>query len=304
MPATLVVARGPSFFLLGPGRAPPVEYPADAPGLPRALAPSDGSLVPPALRTALAAASAAEGLAAFPADLARRLAEQLGTDVRSASAAEWRSSLARLPPWDPAARREYALALARATVDRAFRSPEEVLVSLAREEERFERAVLREDRAFEAFVSPSSTALALQAREWGALRDRLHEHHRHLLDRLETSARSVVPNLAAVVGPRVSARLVAAAGGVAALARVSGSRLQLLGARRRPSPERGPRYGLLYRAECLATVPEERRAAFARSVAALAVIAARADATTRTDLSAVLLERRDRRAERLRRARR
>ena len=131
--------------------------------------------------------------------------------------------------------------------------------------------------------------------EWGRFRADLDRHHDALIARLERAAERAVPNLSAVVGPRVAARLVAAAGGIAPLGRMSASRLQLLGARhragrkpwteiRRPGPH-GPR----------PRVPPAARGAFARSVAALAAIAARADATTRASLIAILTARKERR---------
>jgi RNA processing factor Prp31 len=56
-------------------------------------------------------------------------------------------------------------------------------------------------------------------------------------------------------------------------------------------------------ADRMSDVPDDRRGAYARSLAALAVIAARADAYTHADLTPSLLARRDRRVETLRRRR-
>ncbi|MGA8711381.1 MAG: C/D box methylation guide ribonucleoprotein complex aNOP56 subunit, partial [Thermoplasmata archaeon] len=78
----------------------------------------------------------------------------------------------------------------------------------------------------------------------------------------------------------------------------------LLGSRRRPSPERGPRFGIIFRADRLGDVPIGRRGAYARSLAALAAIAIRADAHTHRNISVDLVARRDRRIESLRRRRR
>ncbi|MGI0133010.1 MAG: hypothetical protein ACREDK_07995 [Thermoplasmata archaeon] len=202
-----------------------------------------------------------------------------------------------LPPL--AEERAVAIALAHAELDAALRSPEESLISLAREEERVERAARREEGAADQFLVAPDSPIEGYVAEWSEFRDRVHEHHARLLSRLEQMAGEVVPNLAAVVGPRVAARLVAYAPGLFVLARMSASRLQLLGARRRPSTSRGPRYGLLYRAARMADVPPDRGGAYARSLAALAVIAVRADALTHTDLAHVLVARRDRRIERL-----
>ncbi|MGC2360391.1 MAG: hypothetical protein WA691_08845, partial [Thermoplasmata archaeon] len=88
-------------------------------------------------------------------------------------------------------------------------------------------------------------------------------------------------------------------GGVAALARMRAGRIQLLGTRRRPSPDRGPRYGILYRAYGMSDVPPGRRGAYARSLGAMAAIAVRADASTRATISNGLVARRDRRIAQL-----
>jgi len=292
--ATLVVARGSSVFLLdGDGR--PSEFRATG---------SEPNGPPPALLAALRAAAPGTPVVAGGPGLRDGLARALGREVRLAGPAAWRLALAALPPAEPAAEREGFLRRARAALDAALRSPEEVLVSLAREEERLSRAVGRESRAAEAFVAVAGTPLEGYAREWRRSREQLEQHHAELVHRLEAEARRTLPNLSAVLGPTVAARLAAAAGGPAALARISASRLQLLGSRRRPSPERGPRFGVLYLTEGADDVPEERRAAYARSVAALAAIAARADVLTHRDLSAALLRRREARRSQLRRRRR
>lgn len=293
MAATLVVARGPWVFLVGPSPEPPRAFRARAaaggPARPAADAVTELEPSLPTPRSALRYVG--WGTEATR----RRLSQWLGTEVRAGETSAWKGAVARLRPWEPLERRRYLLALARARLLATLRSPEEVLVSLAREEARVERAVEREARAAESFVAPTGTVLAEYARLWASVRDRLGAHLEQLRAELEHSARAVVPNLSAVVGPRVAARLVAAAGGVGVLARVSSSRLQLLGSRRRPSPERGPRYGLIYRAPLLDEVPPSRRAAFARSLASAAVVAARADATTGADVSPVLLPRLERR---------
>jgi hypothetical protein len=296
--ATLVVARGPSVFVFAPDGGAPREIRArGGEGRPaRALGPE--------IARALRDAAGPGPVVVVPVRATEGVAAALGRAVSAATPTEARQAQRRLPPWPAEERRRFLLELARSSLDEQFRSPEEVVISLAREEARFERAVDREDRAAEAFVGPTATPLELQAREWSGLRERLREHHHRLRSRLEQAAVAFAPNLSSVLGPRVAGRLIAAAGGLSTLARISSSRLQLLGARRRPSPDRGPRFGLIYTCESLATVPEDRRAAFARSLAALASIAARADATTRTDLSQLLIARRERRAGDLRRGRR
>ncbi len=303
MAATRLVARGPSIFLFR-ADADPREFrgsPAGADPPPRPGVDPDPAHLPPVLIESVNGTAGAGPVEVLGPALRAAVAARLRVQPLPLEPRAWQQAFAHLPPFEPRAERDYLLARARADLAEAFRSPEEVLVSLAREEERFERSVGREARAGEAFVAVPGTPLDDYARAWAEVRSRLSEHHRDLRDRLEGEARRSVPNLAAVVGPRVAARLVAAAGGIAPLARMSASRLQLLGSRRRPSPERGPRYGAVYLAEGMDEVPPDRRAAYARSVAALAAIAVRADAVTHADLAAELVRRRRARIARLRR---
>ena len=297
MGAALVVARDDGLYLVRDD-TPPRRFGEGA-----GASAGDGAL-PVELVTSLEALGPAAEVRALGAGLDRALARRLGRPIRSGDARDWHAALRALPRANPASERARLLARARADLEAELRSPSEILVSLAREEERFERAVGREQRAAETFVAVEGTVLAEHAAAWTRTRELLVAQHRELVRRLEAEAWRTVPNLSAIVGPKVAARLIAAAGGLAPLARISSARLQLLGSRRRPNPERGPRYGVLYRAEGAETLPLDRRGAFARSVAALAAIAARADAFTHADLSAGLRRRRDARAEQLRRRRR
>lgn len=305
MRATLVVAREGSVFLIPPS-SPAREFPLAGGRGPADGRPGGGGRreLPPAFLNELSGLEPGTPLVVCGRALGERLAEQLTRPIRFASPEDWRRALTGLPRPEPTAEREGFLARARADLEAALRSPEEVLVSLAREEERLERSVGRETRAAEAFVAVPGTVLAEYARSWKRERELLTEHHRELVRLLEIEARRVLPNLSALVGARTAARLAAEAGGITPLARMSSSRLQLLGSRRRPDPERGPRFGVIYLADGLDQVPADRRGAFARSEAALAAIAVRADVLTRRDVAAELLRRRDARRDQLRRRRR
>jgi len=304
---TVVVAEGPRLDVvdLSTG-APPEAFLLDRDPIRAAerridLRPAD---LPPGLIETLVRLPPTARVAAGDAALARALTVRSGRSIPRASLEELRAARAivwRVPPREE---RPFALALARISLERALRSPEEVLISLAREEERLERALGREERAAAAFLPVPGTPLAEYRTAWESARATLRHHHAGLELMLEQSARSLVPNLSGVLGEKVAARLVAAAGGLPPLGRMSAARLQLLGARRRPSPERGPRFGIIYRAVRMEEVPVARRGAYARSLAALGVIAARADATTGRPLAAELVARRDRRVEALRRRKR
>jgi hypothetical protein len=253
--------------------------------------------LPAALRAALATNPPAACLdGALSSALART-----GLPLAPLSMVEMRAARESAPVTPRDEDRRLALAVARLALDAALQSPEETLISLAREEERVERALRREAGAAEQFLVGSRSPLAGYVQDWTKFRSRFDEHHSKLLDQLESAAREVVPNLSSVVGARVAARLVAHAPGLATLSRMSASRLQLLGSRRRPSTSRGPRFGLIYRAERMGDVPPDRAGAYARSLAALAAIAARADGSTRQAIGPELAARRDRRVERLKR---
>ena len=180
-----------------------------------------------------------------------------------------------------------------------MRAPEAALSALAREEERVRRVLRRETNAADSWVSEGTPVLSEYARVSSGTREQLVRHLRELTTALEAQARKVAPNLSAVVGPVVAAHLVAAAGGLEALSRMDASRIQLLGARRRFGPGRTPRFGILYHTEGMSRVPPDRAGALARSAAALAAIAARADATSGRSISVELVRRRDRRIAQL-----
>lgn len=307
MRPTLVVGSGPDLFLIAPDSPRPTgPFPLDTdPQQAAARYESMGrSDVPARLLTALAALPPDIRLVSSPASLALAVSERVGRAVGSPTLEELKQGRATLPAPEPTTERRFFLALGKLRVERGLRAPEEVLITLAREEERVERAVGREARAADSFVSVPDSPLDRHQVAWDRARGALDDLEDVLRRTLESEARRLVPNLAAVVGPRVAARLVAAAGGVSPLARMTAARIQLLGSRRRPSPERGPRFGILYRADRLSDVPVGRRAAYARSLAALAAIAVRADAYTHANISTELVARRDRRIEALRRRRR
>jgi len=231
----------------------------------------------------------------------RRAVERLGRRARLAGSETIRRARATIPVPTDARERRFLIDLARARLEEALRDPDEVLIALAREEERVERALGRERNAALEFGRGGDPNVAAYAGRWARFRDLFEQHHRELSAELERAAQRVLPNLTQVVGFRAAARLLAQAGSRAALGRMRSARLQLLGSKRRPSPERGPKYGILYRGERMEDVPPARRGAYARSLAALAVIAARADVHTGRPVAPELKRRRDRRVESLRR---
>ncbi|MFZ3355575.1 MAG: hypothetical protein WA549_02310 [Thermoplasmata archaeon] len=295
MPAAVLIRGGDRLYLVSGARKPGEGVRLRPEEL------SDGSTVriPPALVDEMGGDSQVTAADSLLEDALRRV----GISASLAPLEVVRTVRERLPVPEREAERRFLLALAHQGVESALSSPEEVLISLAREEERVERAVRREENAAHQFSAVANVSLREYESEWSRFRVAFTEHHRSLEAQMDAKARLVLPNLTAVVGARVAARLVAHAGGVAALATMSASRLQLLGARRRPIGGRGPRFGVLFRANRMPDVPLSRQGAYARSLAAVAAIAVRADWSTHRSIADQLVRRRDRRISQLQRSR-
>jgi nucleolar protein 56 len=99
---------------------------------------------------------------------------------------------------------------------------------------------------------------------------------------VERTAPEVAPNLSALAGPVLAARLVALAGGLEQLARKPAGTVQVLGAEealfahlRGHAPS--PKHGIIYTHEAVNGTPPENRGSAARAVAGKLAIAARVD---------------------------
>ncbi|WP_049899661.1 NOP5/NOP56 family protein [Halococcus agarilyticus] len=116
---------------------------------------------------------------------------------------------------------------------------------------------------------------------------------------VERTVRTVAPNLAALAGPTLAARLLALAGGLESLARTSSSTMQVLGAEdalfahlRGSAPS--PKHGVIYTHEYVRHTHPDERGSAARALAGKLTIAARIDhyaGDRRPDLARELDER-------------
>ncbi|HYK92874.1 MAG TPA: hypothetical protein VEY07_02380 [Thermoplasmata archaeon] len=296
MPPAALVRGGEHLYLVRPGQAarPLGDLPRSA-----LVDPSGARPLPSWLLAPVREEGARGPIACDDLRLVERLAAA-GLRVVRGDVPTLVSARRRLPRPEMSLLRTAALTAAREALATALARPEEALIALAREEERLERAAHRERAAQEEILVGASGPLQRYAESGQRLRSDLDRHVAALHDELDRLCEEVAPNLRELLGASLSSRLIAAGGGLARLATVSGARLQLLGTRRRPSPVRGPRYGFILRAPRMLDVPPDRRAAFARSLAALAVIAARADAFTHRRIARELVSRRDRRITALR----
>ncbi len=110
---------------------------------------------------------------------------------------------------------------------------------------------------------------------------------------VERTVRGLAPNVSALAGPKIAARLVTQAGSVEGLARYPAGTIQLLGAERAlfrhlKTGSRAPKHGVLFQHPLVHRAPPWQRGAIARAFAGKIAMAARADAYTHRDIAAQL----------------
>jgi len=131
-------------------------------------------------------------------------------------------------------------------------------------------------------LGPADPGLLEARRRLGELYRAVAETRRALQDSVDASSLVRTPNLNALLGPELAARLVAQAGGLDRLARLPSSTVQVLGAERAFFEHlRGhappPRHGLLFLHPAVQSSPRAERGKLARALAGKVAIAARLD---------------------------
>ncbi|GMH10462.1 hypothetical protein Nepgr_012303 [Nepenthes gracilis] len=111
----------------------------------------------------------------------------------------------------------------------------------------------------------------------------LAEYRAQLYDYLKSRMQTIAPNLTALVGELVGARLIAHGGSLLNLAKQPGSTVQILGAekalfRALKTKHATPKYGLIYHASLIGQAAPKIKGKIARSLAAKAALAIRYDA--------------------------
>ncbi|KRY12972.1 Nucleolar protein 58, partial [Trichinella patagoniensis] len=94
---------------------------------------------------------------------------------------------------------------------------------------------------------------------------------------------SLAPNLASLTGEIIGARLIARAGSLLGLSKMSASTIQIIGAEKAlfraiKTKRDTPKYGLIYHAQIISTVPQKLKGKVARMLANKATLAVRYDA--------------------------
>ncbi|CAL0304248.1 unnamed protein product [Lupinus luteus] len=111
----------------------------------------------------------------------------------------------------------------------------------------------------------------------------LSEYRAQLFDYLKSRMNTIAPNLTALVGELVGARLIAHGGSLMNLAKQPGSTVQILGAekalfRALKTKHATPKYGLIYHASLIGQAAPKLKGKISRSLAAKAALAIRFDA--------------------------
>jgi nucleolar protein 58 len=111
----------------------------------------------------------------------------------------------------------------------------------------------------------------------------LTEHRQSLGNYLSTRMQALAPNLTALVGELVGARLIAHAGSLMNLAKSPGSTIQILGAekalfRALKTKHDTPKYGLIYHASLIGQATGKNKGKIARMLAAKSALGLRVDA--------------------------
>ena len=131
-------------------------------------------------------------------------------------------------------------------------------------------------------LGPADPGLLVARRQLGELYRAVTDARRMLQEAVEASSPLRTPNLTALLGPELAARMVAQAGGLDRLARLPSSTVQVLGAERaffehlrgRAPP---PRHGILFLHPAIQSAPRSERGKLARALAGKVAIAARLD---------------------------
>ncbi|PVI04956.1 Nop domain-containing protein [Periconia macrospinosa] len=119
----------------------------------------------------------------------------------------------------------------------------------------------------------------------------LTEHRQSLSSYLSTRMQALAPNLTALVGDLVGARLIAHSGSLMNLAKSPGSTIQILGAekalfRALKTKHDTPKYGLIYHASLIGQATGKNKGKIARMLAAKTALGLRVDALSTWGISA------------------
>jgi nucleolar protein 56 len=137
---------------------------------------------------------------------------------------------------------------------------------------------------------------------------RAYDSRRSIEEYIEARMKQVAPNICALAGPVIGARLIMQAGSLLRLASMPSGTVQLLGAekamfRHMKKKTDPPKHGIIFQHPLVHNAPVWQRGPIARALASKISMAARADAYTKNDLSGTLKEQIEKRVEEIRKQR-
>jgi nucleolar protein 56 len=142
----------------------------------------------------------------------------------------------------------------------------------------------------ESFGTPLSDSDELALKRWASMVKDVLEARQEMEGYITRRMEELAPNLSAVIGPLLAARLVALTGGMQRLGKLPSSTIQLLGAEKAlfqymMEGGRPPKHGVLFQHPLIHRAPMWQRGKMARALAASASLAARADAFGKNDIA-------------------
>ena len=159
-----------------------------------------------------------------------------------------------------------------------------------------------------AEVAPQSMGTALEGDDLKMIQDfasriqELREMRERLAEYIREQMKKIAPNVSAVAGPLLGARLISKAGGLKKLAMLPASTIQVLGAEKalfkhlaKGTPP--PKHGILFQHPLVRSAKKWQRGKIARAIAAKLAIAAREDYFGGKDISERLLKEIEERVE-------
>ncbi len=162
-----------------------------------------------------------------------------------------------------------------------------------------------------AEIAPQSMGTSLEGEDLKMIQDfasrvkELREMRERLADYIKEQMKAIAPNVSAVAGPLLGARLISKAGGLKKLAMLPASTIQVLGAEKalfkhlaKGTPP--PKHGILFQHPLVRSAKRWQRGKIARTIAAKLAIAAREDYFGGKDISDRLVQEIEQRVEEIR----
>ncbi|MFA4646348.1 C/D box methylation guide ribonucleoprotein complex aNOP56 subunit [Pyrococcus kukulkanii] len=156
---------------------------------------------------------------------------------------------------------------------------EEKLRELGLSEEKIKKILEAKEKTMGAWMDETDIKVV---QDFAEEIDRLYKLRRELEDYIDRAMDDVAPNLKALVGAKLAARLISLAGGLKELAMMPSSTIQVLGAekalfRHLRTGAKPPKHGVIYQYPAINRSPWWQRGKIARALAGKLAIAARVD---------------------------